>query len=128
MWPDLVAVSAVSLQLFLRIRKGQEPVSVQTFSAELAVKAFDEGIVGWFPGPSEFQRDTFGIGPQVQIVGDELRALVNAKSLGIADLRASLFQSLYDVLLSIAESGVDDGREACERINNRQDPELAARC
>lgn len=46
MWPDLVVVSAVSLQLFLRIRKGQEPLSVQTFSAELAARAFDESIEG----------------------------------------------------------------------------------
>jgi hypothetical protein len=30
----------------LRIRKGQEPVSVQAFSAELAVKALDDGVVG----------------------------------------------------------------------------------
>ena len=45
MWPDLVVVSAVSLQLFLRIRKGQEPVSVQTFSAELAVEALDERVI-----------------------------------------------------------------------------------
>ena len=98
MWPDLVVVSAVSLQLFLRIRKGQEPVSVQTFSAELAVKAFDERVVSWFAGTREVQRDALGIGPQVQIVGDELRTLVNANGLGIADLRASLFQSLYDAL------------------------------
>ncbi len=57
---------------------------------------------------------------------DELRALVNAYGLWIADLRASLFQSLYDVLRFVAESGVDDGREACERVKNRQDPELKA--
>jgi hypothetical protein len=59
----------------LRIRKRQEPVSVQTFGAELAVKALDERIVGWFAGTREVQRDTLGIGPQVQIVGDELRLL-----------------------------------------------------
>ena len=87
MWPDLVVVSAVSLQLFLRIRKRQEPVSVQTFSAELAVEALDERVVSWFAGTREVQRDTFGIGPQVQIVGDELRTLVNAN--GFLDSRSA---------------------------------------
>ena len=70
----------------LRIRKRQEPVSVQTFSAELAVKALDERIVGWFAGTREVQRDTLGIGPQVQIVGDKLRTLINANGFWIADL------------------------------------------
>jgi hypothetical protein len=40
-------------------------MGVQTFSAELAHKALDEGIVGWFIDVSEVQRDTLRIGPSV---------------------------------------------------------------
>ena len=39
----LIVVLAPILQLFLRICKTQEPVSVQTFRAEAAVERFDEG-------------------------------------------------------------------------------------
>ncbi|ANP91119.1 hypothetical protein BA011_35220 (plasmid) [Rhizobium leguminosarum] len=45
MWPNLIVVSAPILHLFAGIRKGQEPMLVQTFGAEAAVECFDEGIV-----------------------------------------------------------------------------------
>lgn len=36
--------------LFAGIRKGQEPVLVQTFGAEAAIERFNERIVGRFAG------------------------------------------------------------------------------
>jgi hypothetical protein len=63
MWPDLILLFAVNLQLFLRIHKGQEPRGVQTLRAELAQKALDEGLVCWFTQAGEVQRDTLRIGP-----------------------------------------------------------------
>lgn len=44
MGPDLVVVSAPSLQPFRRIRERQGPVSAQAFGPEAAVEGFDEGI------------------------------------------------------------------------------------
>ena len=41
--PILVAVSAPSLQLFGRVRKGQEPVGVQALGPEATVEGFDVG-------------------------------------------------------------------------------------
>ena len=51
--PDLVVVSAPSLQLFAGVGKRQEPVSVQAFGPELAVESFDEAVVRRLTGPGE---------------------------------------------------------------------------
>ena len=47
----LVIVSTPSLQLFAGIRKGQEPMSVQSLRPELAVERFDEAVVGGLARP-----------------------------------------------------------------------------
>ena len=69
MEPDLVVVVAPSLQLFGRICKRQEPVSVQTLGPEAAVEGFDEGVVRGLAGAGEVQGDALGEGPQVQVPG-----------------------------------------------------------
>ena len=47
MWPDLVIVSTPILHFLTRVVKVHEPVCVQTFGSELAVKALDEAVIGW---------------------------------------------------------------------------------
>jgi hypothetical protein len=42
MWPKLIILSTPILHLFVGIRKGQEPVLVQTFGAEAAIEG-EEG-------------------------------------------------------------------------------------
>ena len=69
MRPDLVVVSAPSLQLFRRVCKRQEPVGVQTLGPEAAVEGLDEGIVGRLAGPAEVEGDAVGIGPEVRVTG-----------------------------------------------------------
>lgn len=77
MGPDLVVVSAPSFQLFSRIRKRQEPVSVQARGPEASVEGLDEGVVRRLAGPAEVQGDAMSVGPQAQVPGDELLALVD---------------------------------------------------
>jgi hypothetical protein len=48
MRPFFIVVLAPILQLFLRVGKAQEPVSIEAFRAQAAVKRFDERIVGRF--------------------------------------------------------------------------------
>lgn len=43
--PILVVVPAPSLQLFLGVRKRQEPVGVQALGPQAPVEGFDEGII-----------------------------------------------------------------------------------
>ena len=61
--PILVVVSAPSLQLFGRVRKGQEPVGVQAFGPEATVEGFDVGVVGRLSWPAEVERNPMHIGP-----------------------------------------------------------------
>lgn len=49
--PFLIIVSAPSLHLFLGIRKGQEPMGVETFGPETSIEGFDERFVGRLAGP-----------------------------------------------------------------------------
>ena len=53
MWPILVVVSAPSLQLFLGVRKRQEPVGVQALGPQAPVEGLDERIVGRFARPEK---------------------------------------------------------------------------
>lgn len=45
---------------------------VQTLRPKLAVRCLDEAVICWLSGPREGQRDVVGIGPQIQVAGDEL--------------------------------------------------------
>lgn len=103
MWPLLVIVSAPSLQLFRRIRKAQEPVSVQTFRPQPGIERFDEGVVGGLARPREVERDAALVSPKVQVARDELGALINAYRLRIAGSRTDPFQRGDDVLAAIAD-------------------------
>ena len=59
----LVVVLAPILQFFLRVRKAQEPVSVQTFRPEATVERFDKRIVGRLAWPREVERHAALVGP-----------------------------------------------------------------
>lgn len=50
MRPKLIIVYTPILHLLAGIRKGQEPVLIQTFGAEAAIGRFNERIVGRFAG------------------------------------------------------------------------------
>jgi len=101
-------------------------VRVQTFASELAVEGFDEAVVRRLSRPREIQHDTLLVSPDIEIAGDELRSLVDANRLGIADGFADALQGQHDILASIAEAGIDGRREAAESIYNREHADLAA--
>ena len=84
MWRIVVVVSAPSVQLFGHIRKRRKPVGVQALRPEAAVKDLDEGVVRRLAGPAEVQGDAMGIGPQVQVSGHELGALIDSDRLRTA--------------------------------------------
>lgn len=81
-WPNLIVVSTPILHLFAGIRKGQEPVLVQAFGSEAAVKRLDEGVVAQFPRACEVERDVLRIGPEVEIARHELGPSINTDGLG----------------------------------------------
>ena len=75
MRPDLVVVSAPSLQLFGRIRKRQELVCVQALGPEAAVEGFNEGVVSRLAGPGEVECDALRIGPEGEGEGEGVKKL-----------------------------------------------------
>ena len=107
MGPDLVVVLTPIFYFSPGIVKAHEPVGVEAFGAELAVEGFDEGIVGRLAGAGEVEDDALVIGPQIEIAGDEFRALIDTDRLRIAGFTADPFQCLNDVLAAIGEPGVD---------------------
>jgi len=71
-----------------RLVEAEEPVGVQVLRPELAVQAFDKGIVCRFAGPAEVERDAAHEGPQIELLADEFRPAVDPDSLRIANLSA----------------------------------------
>jgi len=101
-------------------------VRVQALRPELAVEAFDEGVVGRLAGPAEVEHDVFLVGPKVEVTGDELAALVDPDGLWVAHLPANAFERLNDILATVAEPGGHCRGEARPGVDDRQDPDLAA--
>lgn len=100
---------------------------VQTFASELAVEGFDEAVVYRLARPGEIQRDTLLVSPDIEIAGDELRSLVDADRLGIANGFADALQGQHDILASIAEARIDSWREATKRVHDRDHADLCGR-
>jgi hypothetical protein len=61
-------------------------VRIQTFGSELAVQALNKGVVGWFPGPAEVERDAAHKGPQIELSADVFRTIVEPDRLRAPDL------------------------------------------
>jgi hypothetical protein len=87
--------------------KRQEPVGIEAFAAEFAVKRLGEGVTRWFHGPGEVQFDAALIGPEV--AGDELGSMVDPDRFRIAEATARMFQhrnseSLFRAMRSIRKT------------------------
>ncbi|MET4690198.1 hypothetical protein ABIA22_006563 [Sinorhizobium fredii] len=91
--------------------KAQEPVRVQALRPELAVERLDKGIVGRLAWSREVQLDVALIGPQIEVAGDELAALIDPDRLRIAYGSACHVQCGYDILAPVAEARIDDGKK-----------------
>ena len=52
-------------------------MGVQALGPEPSVEGFDLGVVRGLARPGEVERDALGIGPQVEVSGDELGAVVD---------------------------------------------------
>ena len=89
---------------------------VQTLCPELAIVAFDEGVVCWLDRSREVQNDILLIGPQIQIARGKLRSLIDTDRFWIARFLTYLFEGLNPVFATIAEPGIGGGREPIGRF------------
>ena len=93
----LVAVSTPILQLFAGVGEAHDPVGVQALRPELTFERPGEAVVGGFAGPREVQSDIVDIGSEIEILEEELTAVVDPDRPGIAGmvlrdlLQASVF-------------------------------------
>jgi hypothetical protein len=111
----LVVVIMPILQFFLCVCKAQKPVSIQTFCSEATIEGFDEGIVGRLSWSGEVERDSPLISPQVQIVGDELGALIDTDRCRESRFSPDPFEHLHDA-----------GAAECEaRLERRREPRIS---
>ena len=58
--------------------QGKEDVGVEEFAAQAAVEAFDEGILRGLSGLDEGEGDVILPAEELELVGDELRPVVQA--------------------------------------------------
>lgn len=124
-WAYLIIVSTPRLAFSPRSAEAQKPVCVQTFSPELAVQGFNEGIVCRLSWSREVESDASHVGPQIKFPADELRAIVNADGFWRSKVRGRLFESFDDIATAIGSPNVDGWRMPGKRIHDRQDPQFA---
>lgn len=64
---SILLVSAPGLQLFGRVRKGQEPLGVQALGSEAPVEGFYVGVGGGPARPAEVECQPMHIGPKIKV-------------------------------------------------------------
>src|SRR5215469_6400125 len=92
-----IVVSTPSLAFSAHLVDAEEPVRVQALGAELAVQAFDEGIVGRFAGPAEVERNAAHEGPQIKLLANEFRPVIEPDRLWAAKRSANPFERVDDI-------------------------------
>jgi len=66
------------------------------------------------------------VGPQVEILRDELRTLIEPDALWTPILDCDALQCIHHLATALAQSNVERGREAGVVVNDRQNPDLPA--
>jgi hypothetical protein len=119
MRPLLVVVAAPSLDLLCSILQAQKPVFIQTLLPKPAVERFNEGIVRGLPRPGKIQDHPMSISPQVNFLGDKLRAVVYPDAFWHPILGHRQVESRGHVIAPVAESHPDKGTNTAKVIHYR---------
>src|SRR5665213_1333145 len=106
-WTHLIVVSTPSLAFSACFVETEEPIRIQTFRSELAVQRFDEGIVGRFARTAEVERHAFHKGPEIEILADELGAVVQTYRLRITELSSRALKRLDHVASTVVLAHID---------------------
>ena len=84
MWMVVIVIAPPSFDQPLGVRDRFEAVHVQTFIMKWAVETLDTGVLHGLSWPNEVQRDTALIGPFIERLRREFRAMVDRDGLGKA--------------------------------------------
>src|SRR6188768_2464857 len=83
-----------------------EPVLVEALIAKLAIEALDESVLGGLAGLNEVQSHLVLIGPSVEGLANELRAIVSDDAAGVPTLRCGRVEC----------SGLEPLQKSCRRL------------
>lgn len=82
MWPLGVVLDAPALDDLSGLVHRDEPMLVQALVPELAVERFDVGVLHGLARANEGEHDVICVGPGIQHLAFELRAMINSDRLG----------------------------------------------
>ena len=99
---------------------------VEALGAKSTVERLNERIVRWLSRPGEVERDVVLIGPQIEIAGDELGALIDADRVRIVDLSTDTFEGRHHILAAVAEPRIDRRGEPREQIHDGENAQPRA--
>ena len=94
-----------SLAVSPRLVEAEEPVGIQALGSELAVQGLDEGVVRRLSGSAEMQCDTAHERPEIGLLADEFRPVVEPDCLWIPKLSAHPFESIDDIGAALTIDG-----------------------
>ena len=104
MRPLLVVMASPSFNFLFSILQAQKPVLVQAFLPKTAIERFDKGIIRGLPRPGEVQDYAMGVSPQVNFLGDKLRAIVHPDAFWHPILGHRQVESRGHIIAPVAES------------------------
>jgi hypothetical protein len=121
-----VVLEAPRLDDLASVVERVEPVGVQALVAEAAIEALDEGVLRRGAGLDEVQCDAALVGPLVEGVGDELRAVVDHDGRRQAAGSGELVEESGDALTRDRRVDEDAGRDTIELVEDVERAEAAA--
>ena len=98
MWPDFVVAFSPFINNLPGFFQRPEPVLIQTAIPELAIEAFNKGILGWLAGLDKLQPDLVVPAPEEHSLGGKLCAVVTANASGSASPCSFAWQELLCLL------------------------------
>lgn len=104
---NLIVIPPPSFTLQPGVVQAEEPVGVQIFRPELAVERLSKGVVCRLARPREVQFHPMQPGPQVELLRDELRPVVQPDAPRPAILGGNPFQCRHLIGIAIAQPHVD---------------------
>lgn len=91
MWPDFVVVFSPFINNLPGFFQRSEPVLIQTSIPELAIEAFNKGILGWLAGLDDLQPDLVVSVPEEHGFRGGLSTIVKGGALRFVSLYHQLF-------------------------------------
>jgi hypothetical protein len=92
-----VVIPPPLLRLFPGILQTHKPVLIQTLQPEPGVERLDIGVVRGLAGTAEVKFDVIPVSPEIDILGDELRAVVNLNRSRLSMFFGNPFENLGDL-------------------------------